>query len=99
MFWIASGLYAIGVIYFGVFGSGELQKWGRAASEGECEREAEASEEAAAPESPASIEEGCGEKAKLEAHYERTTLQGTTSEERAAVVKRVTRDGDQTTIA
>ena len=80
MFWITSGLYVIGVTYFGVFGSGEQQTRGRMASERECED----SVKAAPPQSPNGIEEGGGEEAKLEAHYERTTLElNIASEERA----------------
>lgn len=37
VFWIASGVYALGFVYFSLFGSGELQSWGQVSSAGECE--------------------------------------------------------------
>ena len=68
VFWISSGLYVIGAVYFGVFGSGEQQSWGRVASEGEGEGWAND----AAAESSNVVEEGGGGETTLDAQYKRT---------------------------
>ena len=91
VFWITSGLYVIGVTYFGVFGSGEQQTWGRVASERGCEDFVKA----APLQSPNGIEEGGGEEAKLEAHYERTTLELDIASEERAIVERMSLNADQ----